>query len=257
MQSEQYRYAEIIKEGIQNYFPYSSFFRSVLSKAEISIINKRIASYFFIKNLVPYLNSIVLLPIAEILIKNNQEIKSHQIKYRLNNSISSHALREIDNIIHQLYIGGLSNKQDEISRIRKVCRTGESISIAAANVDLFLQKSSGEVILIDIRSSTPNFANFVHYKKTILYWIAIWLYQYPEADINSFIAIPYNPYAPAPYERWTMKGMLDIEKELLVAEEFWDFVAGEKVYEDLLDCFERVGMRLCPEIDKYCQRLGN
>ncbi len=44
-----------------------------------------------------------------------------------------------------------------------------------------------------------------------------------------------------------------------VAEEFWDFLGGKGAYKDLLDCFEKVGIELRPEIDKYFsnfQRLG-
>jgi type II restriction enzyme len=65
------------------------------------------------------------------------------------------------------------------------------------------------------------------------------------------IAIPYNPYDPEPYNRWTIRGMLDLEKELKVANEFWDFIGGEGTYEDLLKCFERVGIELRGEIDEY------
>ncbi|MDP3114851.1 MAG: TdeIII family type II restriction endonuclease, partial [Candidatus Cloacimonadaceae bacterium] len=46
---------------------------------------------------------------------------------------------------------------------------------------------------------------------------------------------PYNPYEPKPYARWTMKGMLDLEHELKVADDFWDFLGGEGAYQDLLD----------------------
>ncbi len=45
--------------------------------------------------------------------------------------------------------------------------------------------------------------------------------------------------------------MLDLEKELKVAEEFWDFLGGEGAYQKLLGCFERVGIELRPEIDRY------
>ena len=71
------------------------------------------------------------------------------------------------------------------------------------------------------------------------------------AKINTLIAIPYNPYAPEPYNRWTMAGMLDLHNELKVAEEFWDFLGGKGAYGDLLDCFERVGIEMREEIDKY------
>jgi type II restriction enzyme len=55
----------------------------------------------------------------------------------------------------------------------------------------------------------------------------------PKAKVNTFIAIPYNPYESKPYERWIMAGMLDLRNELKVAEEFLDFLAGKvsiKIY---------------------------
>jgi type II restriction enzyme len=75
-------------------------------------------------------------------------------------------------------------------------------------------------------------------------------------DIHSYIAIPYNPYEPKPYERWTLKGMLDLKEEVKVAEEFWNFLGGDDSYTVLLDCFERVGIELRPEIDRYFSRFA-
>lgn len=48
--------------------------------------------------------------------------------------------------------------------------------------------------------------------------------------------------------------MLDIDNELKVAEEFWDFLGGEGAYNDVLLCFERVGIKLRPKIDEYFQK---
>ncbi len=89
----------------------------------------------------------------------------------------------------------------------------------------------------------------------MLEWIAIYLRKSPDAKINSYIAIPYNPYEPKPYERWTLKGMLDLDNELKVAEKFWDFLGGNNAYTSLLDCFERVGIELRPEIDRYFEKF--
>lgn len=79
----------------------------------------------------------------------------------------------------------------------------------------------------------------------------------PNVKVNTLIAIPYNPYEPEPYQRWTMKGMLDLEHELKVAEEFWDFLGGQGAYGDLLDCFERAGIELRPEVDKHFAKFKN
>lgn len=79
----------------------------------------------------------------------------------------------------------------------------------------------------------------------------------PEANVNSYIAIPYNPYEPKPYERWTLRGMLDLENELKVGNEFWDFLGGGQIYGDLLDCFEKAGLKLRPELDNYFSKFSN
>ena len=93
------------------------------------------------------------------------------------------------------------------------------------------------------------------FKRTLLEWTAVVLAENPNANINTVIAIPYNPYEPKPYSRWTMAGMLDLENELKVAEEFWDFLGGEGAYSDLLNCFERVGIEMSNEIDDYFKRF--
>lgn len=53
-----------------------------------------------------------------------------------------------------------------------------------------------------------------------------------------------------------MRGMIDLENELKVAEEFWDFLGGTGTYSVLLDVFERVGLELRQEIDEYFARFS-
>ena len=50
--------------------------------------------------------------------------------------------------------------------------------------------------------------------------------------------------------------MIDLDNELKVAAEFWDFLGGEGAYNELLGCFERVGIELRPEIDEYFSRFN-
>lgn len=73
----------------------------------------------------------------------------------------------------------------------------------------------------------------------------------PKAQIKTAVAIPYNPYEPKRYERWTLKGMLDLKEELFVGDEFWDMLGGEGSYNTLLGCFEKAGIELREEIDHY------
>ncbi|NEP05515.1 MAG: TdeIII family type II restriction endonuclease, partial [Okeania sp. SIO4D6] len=68
--------------------------------------------------------------------------------------------------------------------------------------------------------------------------------------IKTYIAIPYNPYHPHSYARWTANEC-DVQNELLIQENFWNECAGEGVYEDLLNIFREVGVEMKSKIDQW------
>ena len=47
-----------------------------------------------------------------------------------------------------------------------------------------------------------------------------------------------------------------LKNEIMVADEFWNFLGGENTYEQLLSVFETVGIELRPEIDARFQRFN-
>lgn len=192
-------------------------------------------------------------PVAELLATSYFALSKKQ--YVVGNEISEGSQSEITDIINDLSIGKNTNKSEEIERIRKVCQLGNMKKIKTVKVDLFVQAEDGAIHFFDLKTVKPNKSNFKDFKRTLLEWIAIYFAKYPDANVNSYIAIPYNPYEPDPYERWTMKGMLDLDYELKVADEFWDFLGGSGTYDGLLDCFEKVGIKLRSFIDAYFKRF--
>jgi hypothetical protein len=166
--------------------------------------------------------------------------------------ISEGAQTEIQQIMNELTTGiGDPNKEEEVKRLRRVCRTGNMVKVSLTLVDVLVESHVGGSYLFDIKTAKPNKSGFQGYKRMLLEWTAARLAIDPDADITAAIAIPYNPYEPKPYSRWTMKGMLDVKpnSQLLVAQEFWNFIGGEGAYEQLLNIFEKVGIELRHEID--------
>ena len=147
------------------------------------------------------------------------------------------------------------NKPSEIKRIKKVCQEGKMRKVKPTKVDVFLLDKEDTIHLFDIKTAKPNKGGFKEFKRTLLEWTACVLAENPRTNVQTYIAIPYNPYAPKPYSRWTMAGMLDLKNELKVAEEFWDFIGGKGTFDDLLNCFERVGIEMRDEIDEYFSRF--
>lgn len=116
--------------------------------------------------------------------------------------------------------------------------------------DLFV-KIGNEENYFDITSAKPNKKEFVALKRKLLTWTALRLSEDKNANVITRLAIPYNPYYPKPYKRWTLSGLYDLNNgEILVGEEFWNYIAGDEIYNELLDIFKEAGEELREEIDK-------
>ncbi len=181
-------------------------------------------------------------------------------QYMLLGEIDEETEKVINDIHYKLRKGEVpANKKEEIEKIRAKIKKGKLKEDPDSVVDLFV-KTKYEENYFDITSAKPNMKEFVALKLKLLRWTALRLSQDRNANVFTRLAIPYNPYHPEPYERWTLKGLYDFGSgEILVGEEFWNFVASDNIYNQLLDVFQNVGEKLRDEIDKKIaeiRRLG-
>jgi predicted nucleotidyltransferase len=170
--------------------------------------------------------------------------------------------RETEKIINEIHYNlrkgkASADKIKEIEQIRITIKRGKLKEDPDSVVDLFVE-IKGEENYFDITSAKPNMKEFVSLKLKLLRWTALRLSQNKKAKIFTRLAIPYNPYYPEPYERWTLKGLYDLEKgEILIGEDFWNFIASDKIYDELLDVFQKVGDELREEIDRKFAEFRN
>jgi hypothetical protein len=215
--------------------------------------NERMALFSFIHSLNTNFGTTIFEPVAKEMALAH--FSSSELQQVAGTQLSSEAQRVIQDIMDGLNTASvLPNKQSEVDAIRSVCQSGEMRTVKPTKVDIKVVDCNGSIFLIDIKTAKPNAGEFKGFKRTLLEWVAVTLAINPSAQVQTFIAIPYNPYEPKPYSRWTMRGMLDLQEELKVADEFWDFLGGEGAYLQLLDIFERIGIELRPEIDRYFSR---
>ncbi|MBI5662985.1 MAG: TdeIII family type II restriction endonuclease [Ignavibacterium album] len=237
-----------IQSKFRNYKPESSnmpFHYRLLGK-------DRMALYSFIQSLNTTFGTSIFEPVAVALAKEN--FVKVEKQYVIGNEICEDTQKIIQDIINNLTINGNPNKQDELKLIRNSVTKRKINKLKTVKVDIFIETDGGVQFLFDLKTVKPNISNFKDFKRTLLEWAGIVYTKNPGVKVNTIIAIPYNPYEPKPYERWTIKGMLD-DNELLVGKEFWDFLGGEGAYEVLLDCFESAGIKLRPQIDNYFSKF--
>jgi len=253
-EDEKQQVVEVIKQSIRNKFKsynpetkHMPFHYRLLGK-------DRMALFSFIQSLNTTFGTSIYEPVAIALAKGRFAKALTQVSPY--NYISAGVHTKIQEIMDQLRQAVRDpDKKREVDEIRKVCRIGSKDKVRLTKVDIWLEDFKGDIFMIDMKTAKPNVSGFQKYKQTLLEWVAAELARNPDAEVHSLIAIPYNPYEPEPYKRWTIRGMLDLKHELLVADELWDFIGGKGTYKDLLDCFEVAGIALRPEIDQYFARF--
>lgn len=141
----------------------------------------------------------------------------------------------------------------EFEEIKNSIQRGNPLADADKRVDLFIKKPDGTEIYFDITSPKPNIKEFVALKKKLLRWIGLRLSMNKNAKVITTLGLPYNPYYPKPYSRWTKGNMYDMN-QLIVGEDFWNFVADEKVYDEFLEIFKKIGEELREKIKEIAKK---
>jgi len=234
-----------VREKLRKYTPetnYMPFHHRLLGK-------DRYAMFSFIQSMNTTFGISIWEQIAVILSEGAGNYAQRQ--YKLLGEIDNDTEKLIREIHYTLRKGDIAaNKTYEIEEIRKNIKRGIAKTDPDSVVDLFVQIKDEENYF-DITSAKPNMKEFVALKLKLLRWTGLRLSQNKDIKVFTRLAIPYNPYHPEPYERWTLRGLYDLEKgEILVGEEFWNFVACDDIYKELLDVFQEVGEKLRDELDK-------
>jgi predicted nucleotidyltransferase len=234
-----------VREKLRTYQPetvHIPFHHRLLGK-------DRYAMFSFIQSMNTTFGMSIWEQVALILAKGAGNLAVRQ--YKLLGEIDAEIEKVVSEIHYKLRKGEIAtSKNEEIEKIRSKIKRGRAGVDPDSVVDLFVKIKDTENYF-DITSAKPNMKEFVALKLKLLRWTALRLSQDKNVKVFTRLAIPYNPYHPEPYERWTLKALYDLENgEILVGEEFWNFVASDNIYEELLDVFQSVGEELREEIDK-------
>lgn len=155
-----------------------------------------------------------------------------------------------ENLISKFCLSPHPNKQNEIEQIRKIIQPGIKSIDSEGIVDIFIKKPDGSELYVDITTVKPNLKEFRSMRKKMLRWCALRMSIEKNVKIDTRIGIPYNPYDPEPYDRWT-SGVCDPKGDLLVERDLWSAFAGKDVFPEILEIFSKVGNEMRDEVRKF------
>jgi len=211
--------------------------------------SEKVAAYSFIHSLATSLGMSIYEEVSKIIsIDRAQECFR---SYDIGSVISKEQKTVIADIIGSLRNGEeIVNHDKEAERVLNASPEGGKPQKEGRIADFYMKKNNQEYYF-EIKTVKPNIDVFTKSKTKLLEWIAR-----KRKKVNVFLAFPYNPYHPKPYERFTEQGLLERGKEFLVGEEYWDMLGGKNTFNELLEIFDKVGIKYKEKIQQKIKEVA-
>jgi len=211
--------------------------------------SEKVAAYSFIHSIATTLGMSIYEDVSKIIAE--ETAKECFTKYDVGGVISREQKSVIDDIVRKLRNG--ENKVNSAQEIKEVLRASAKDGKAqkdGAIADFFMVRN-GEEYYFEIKTVKPNIDVFTKSKVKLLEWVAR-----RRRPVKTFLAFPYNPYHPQPYERFTEQGVLEKGKEFLIGKEYWDFLGGKDTFEQVLTLFDSVGKKFKQKIQEKIKQVA-
>jgi len=211
--------------------------------------SEKVAAYSFIHSIATTLGMSIYEDVSKIIAEERAD--ECFTKYDVGGVISREQKSVIDEIVRSLRNGERKvNHEAEVKRVLAASPKDGKAQKEGRIADLYI-KRGGKEYYFEIKTVKPNIDVFTKSKTKLLEWVAR-----RRGPIKVFLAFPYNPYHPQPYERFTEQGVLEKGEEFLIGKEYWDFLGGENTFEDLLDLFDAVGKKFKEKIQAKIQQVA-
>jgi Type II restriction endonuclease, TdeIII len=123
---------------------------------------------------------------------------------------------------------------------------------AATRIDLYVRTHAGDEHFFEIKSPAPNKGQCIEMKQRLMTALAIRQSRTAWARW----AIPYNPYGKGTYRHPFALPFFDLQDEVLLGPDFWNFVGDNaSTYDDLLTVYREVGETYKARIRELRDRL--
>lgn len=149
---------------------------------------------------------------------------------------------KIEEIINRLQRPDRRPRPDFLRWIDEVLRAESEAKVGRRVVaDLYLQDTEGNEYFFEIKSPRPNKGQCLEVTQRLLRAHA--MRRSPRPRVQAFYAMAYNPYGEKreDYAHSIALNYLDMQNEVLLGQQFWDFLGGKGTYEALLEIYHEVG----------------
>lgn len=130
------------------------------------------------------------------------------------------------------------NHHDEMNSI-VAARDGAARQVAVT-ADLYIGDFTGGPLFVELKTPLPNLDIAAESKRKILYFLTMKRRQ-NVVGAKAFLGLTYNPFLTrAAYAHNPTTRVMDMDNEVLMGSELWDYIGGTGTYDELLEIIEEI-----------------
>lgn len=117
---------------------------------------------------------------------------------------------------------------------------GGGSSTRAVTADLFVEDHHDGPLFIELKTPLPNLDIAAESKRKLLYYLAM-MHRQGTTNAKAFMGLTYNPFLTRQsYGHSFTKQIMDMNLQVLIGEELWDYLGGPGTYEEMMEIIDEV-----------------
>lgn len=144
------------------------------------------------------------------------------------------------NLINEILDGldARKRKPDAIQEMQEITDIkGGEIQPAQITADVYVGDFKLGPLFLEVKTPQPKKEDCVRSKRRLLIFRGYYVNRNPQA----YIAFYYNPYIEREkYNWWPTLQILDVNNEVLIGQEMWDYLGGPGTYEHILQIVKEI-----------------
>ena len=167
------------------------------------------------------------------------------VEHTIEGEVNDDACNLLEQIVTELRSPAPSKKNRRIpnrdAELRNIinARSGSPRQVSAT-ADLHIGDFTGGPLFVELKTPLPNLDIAAESKRKMLYFLAI-MNRRGVAGAQAFLGLTYNPFVTrANYKHSFTRRIMDMENEVLIGSELWDYIGGPDTWDELLEIIEEI-----------------
>ncbi len=167
------------------------------------------------------------------------------LEYTIDGELNDAACNMIEQIVTELREprrrGTTRPTPDRDTELNNIINSrGGGASERSVKADLYIGDFHDGPLFIEIKAPLPNLDIVAESKRKILYFLAIMNRRGMERA-GAFLGLTYNPFVTRAKYNWPYTPqVMDMEREVLIGSEFWNYIGGLGTYNEILEIIAEI-----------------